>query len=83
MGDSSHVLIYTREGQLVAEAGKTGWSPRLLGWAYDSSGMYFQMLINGGAASMLVPYELIFKLSPLSESEARWALVWPGSYVYR
>jgi hypothetical protein len=75
-GESAHVLIYTREGELVAEASKTGWNPRLMGWAHDSSGVYFQMLISGGAASTLVPYQPIFKLSPLTEEEARWAWVW-------
>jgi hypothetical protein len=69
-------LIYNREGQLVAEAAKTGWTPRMLGWAHDSSGVYFQMLIQSGAASMLVPYEPIFKLSPLTPEEEQSALIW-------
>lgn len=65
-GENAHVLIYRRDGTLVAEAAKTGWAPRVMGWAHDSSGVYFQLLISGGAASMLVPYEPIFKLSPLT-----------------
>ena len=75
-GKNAHVLIYRRDGTLVAEAAKTGWAPRVMGWAHDSSGVYFQLLISGGAASMLVPYEPIFKLSPLTPEEARWAPVW-------
>jgi hypothetical protein len=51
----SDMLIYNRERELVTEAAKNGWTPRMLGWAHDSSGAYFQMLIAGGAASMLVP----------------------------
>jgi hypothetical protein len=76
MSDNAHVLIYNREGQLVAEAAKTGWTPRMLGWAHDSSSVYFQMLIAGGAASMLVPYEPIVKLSPLTPEEEQLALIW-------
>ena len=73
---NAHVLIYTRDGELVARAGKEGWAPRLKGWAYDSSGVYFNMLISGGAASMLMPSTPLFKLSPYTPAEARWALVW-------
>jgi hypothetical protein len=75
-GENAHVLIYTRAGELVAEAYKEGWDPRLMGWAHDSSGVYFQMLISGGAASVFVPDEPIFKLSPLTAEEARSAPVW-------
>ena len=70
------VAIYTREGELVAEAYKGGWQPSILGWAYDSSGVYFEMGISGDAASCLVPYMSLFKLSPFTEEEARWAVVW-------
>jgi hypothetical protein len=82
-GKNAHVLIFTREGQLVAETYKPSWSPRMMGWAYDSSGVYFQMLISGGAASVFVPDEPIFKLSPLTAEEARSApvsttLMWGG-----
>jgi hypothetical protein len=76
MGDNAHILIYNRERELVAEAAKNGWTPRMLGWAHDSSGVYFQMLIAGGAASMLVPYQPIFKLSPLTPEEEQSALIW-------
>jgi hypothetical protein len=75
-GENARVQIYNRDGLMVAEAFKNGWDPRVMGWAHDSSGVYFQMLISGGAAGMLVPYQPIFKLSPLTEEEARWAPVW-------
>jgi hypothetical protein len=75
-GENAHVLIYSRDGDLVAEAAKTGWDPRLMGWAHDSSGVYFQMLISGGGASMLVPYQPIFKLSPSTPEEERSRLIW-------
>ncbi|HEY3229938.1 MAG TPA: hypothetical protein VGJ87_12010 [Roseiflexaceae bacterium] len=67
-------MIYTRDGERVAQAYKAGWTPVILGWAHDGSGVYFQMFISGDAASVLVPYQPIFKLSPLTPEEARWAL---------
>ena len=70
------VAIYTREGELVAEAYKGGWYSSILGWAHDSSGVYFEMGISGDAASCLVPYMSLFKLSPFTEAEARWAMAW-------
>jgi hypothetical protein len=68
------VVIYTRDEQLVASTYKTGWAPYILGWAHDSSGVYFQLRHRtiGGE----VPETPIFKLSPLTEEEARWAPVW-------
>jgi hypothetical protein len=69
------VAIYTRDGERVAQAYKAGWNPVILGWAHDGSGVYFQLFISGGAASVLVPYRPIFKLSPQTPEEARWALV--------
>jgi hypothetical protein len=68
---SQPVRIFTREGKLVAQAAKTGWYPYLLGWTHDSSGIYVQMKISGSAAAVAVPYQPIFKLSPLTEEEAR------------
>jgi hypothetical protein len=67
------VVIYTRDEQLVASTYKTGWASYILGWAHDSSGVYFQLQHRtiGGE----VPETPIFKLSPLTEEEARWALV--------
>src|SRR6185503_10538484 len=72
---SQPIRIYTRKGQLVAEAVKTGWDAYLLGWAHDSSGIYIQMKIGGSAAAVLVPYQPIFKLSPLTPEEERWLIV--------
>src|SRR5579859_1152755 len=40
---NSHIQIFTRAGQLVAEADKTGWNSGLMGWSYDSRGVYFSM----------------------------------------
>ncbi len=70
------VVIYTRDGKLVARAYKGGWQPSILGWAHDSSGVYFEMGISGSSAACLVPYKPLFKLSPFTEAEARWAMVW-------
>ena len=71
----ARVVIYTRDGKLVAEAYKGGWGPSIRGWAHDSSGVYFQMIISGSSAVMLVPYGPLFKLSPLSEEEARQVVI--------
>lgn len=75
-GSNPPVRIYTRDGQLVAHARKSGWFAIILGWASDSSGIYFQTKINGSAASQIAPYQPIFKLSPLTPEEERSALVW-------
>jgi hypothetical protein len=71
---NERVAIYTREGELVAEAYKAGWQPYILGWAHDGSGVYFRMRISGDAANVLVPYQPVFKLVPLTPAEERWAL---------
>jgi LPXTG-motif cell wall-anchored protein len=78
-GSHPPVRIYTRDGQLVAQARKSGWFPIILGWAHDSSGLYFQTKIDGSAASMLSPYQPIFKLSPLTPEEQRSALLWSAA----
>jgi hypothetical protein len=80
------VQIYNRDGVMVADAWKNGWDPRVMGWAYDSSGVYFQMQISGGAAGMMMPAQPIFKLSPYTPEEARWASIrrialWVGAPV--
>lgn len=61
---SSEVQIFTREGELVAQAGKPGWSSRMLGWKYDSSGVYFQSVISGSLSKMVYQGSPLFKLSP-------------------
>ena len=68
------VVIYTRDDQLVASTYQTGWAPYILGWAHDSSGVYFQLQYR--AVGGEVPETPIFKLLPLTEEEARWAPVW-------
>jgi hypothetical protein len=73
-GDA-RVVIYTRAGVKVAEAAKGGWGPDILGWAHDSSGVYFQQWISGSAAAVLLSAKPLFKLSPLTAEEARWAVV--------
>jgi hypothetical protein len=65
------VVIYTRDEQLVASTYQTGWAPYILGWAHDSSGVYFQLQYR--AIGGEVPETPIFKLLPLTEEEARWA----------
>jgi hypothetical protein len=85
-GDNAQVQIYNRDGEMVADAWKNGWTPRVMGWAHDSSGVYFQMLISGGAAGMMMPAQPIFKLSPYTPEEARWASIrrialWVGAPV--
>jgi hypothetical protein len=67
------VVIYTRDEQLVASTYKIGWTPYILGWAHDSSGVYYQL--QHRTVGGVVPETPIFKLSPLTEEEARWALV--------
>ncbi|HID62554.1 MAG TPA: hypothetical protein EYP49_07410, partial [Anaerolineae bacterium] len=69
------MAIYTRDGKPVAEAYKVGWSPSILGWAPDSSGVYFEMSASQDVVSSLAPYEPLFKLSPLTEEEARRAAI--------
>jgi hypothetical protein len=76
-GDA-RVVIYTREGVKVAEAAKGGWGPAVLGWAHDSSGVYFQQWISGSSATVLMSAKPLFKLSPLTPEEARWAAVQQG-----
>jgi WD40 repeat protein len=44
--DGRVVRIYHRDGVLVAQARKLGWYANLLGWAHDSSGVYFQTAIS-------------------------------------
>jgi hypothetical protein len=74
---NASALIYTRAGQLVAEGYKAGWDPIVLGWAYDSSGVYVQFSPSGDAASMLQPARPIFKLSPPSPGQpSGW--LWPA-----
>lgn len=64
-------LGYGYDGKIVAEAGKPGWYPDPIGWAADSSGVYFRLIINGEMAGMITPYTPIFKLSPLTPEEER------------
>ena len=71
-GENGTLQIFDADGAVVAQAFKIGWDPSLLGWAYDSSGVYFRTTISGSAASVLVPYSSIFKLSPLTPAEAIW-----------
>jgi hypothetical protein len=68
------VVIYTRDGVLVASAHKAGWFPYVSGWAHDSSGVYFQLHYQK-AMFVAVPETPIFKLSPLTPEEQRWAEV--------
>jgi hypothetical protein len=68
------VVIYTRDEQLVASTYKTGWASYILGWAHDSSGVYYQL--QHRTVGGVVPETPIFKLSPLTEEQARWAPVW-------
>jgi hypothetical protein len=84
-GDA-RVVIYTREGVKVAEAAKGGWGPDIVGWAHDSSGVYFQQWISGSSATVLMSAKPLFKLSPLTPEEARWAAVqqvatWGGALL--
>ena len=69
------LAIYSQAGRLVALAYKAGWNPYFLGWAHDSSGVYFSIRIDGSTAAVLVPYRPLFKLSPLTEEEARRAAI--------
>lgn len=80
--DRRQAVIYTRDEQLVAVAYKDRWFPYILGWAHDSSGVYFQ-LRNSIAATPEMP---LFKLSPLTAEEARWqpiraAAPWAGGIL--
>jgi hypothetical protein len=72
-GDS--VRVYTKDGQLVAEARKAGWTPMLLGWRYDSSGVYFTMLIRGGAAASAMPAQPIFLLGPPRPADGQGRII--------
>jgi hypothetical protein len=71
-------VIARPDGTPVAWAAKPGWYPDILGWAHDSSGIYFQMWIRGSSAAVLVPDKPLFKLSPLTPEEARWQAVQRG-----
>jgi|GEM_PF-5123049 len=71
-------VIAHPDGTPVAWAAKPGWYPDILGWAHDSSGIYFQMWIRGSSAAVLVPDKPLFKLSPLTPEEARWQAVQRG-----
>jgi len=75
-GEVSHLRITDAGGAVLAEVGKPGWHPALLGWAHDGSGVYVQFVAQGGAASVTMPYRPIFKLSPYTPEEARQAQLW-------
>ena len=77
-GPRNWLRIYNQNGEVVVEANKAGWTFRWMGWASDSSGMYF---FTESQASMLTnhaPYSPVFKLSVLTPEEERAAAIWQG-----
>jgi len=56
--------IYSAGGEVLAEAHKPGWTPGIVGWAADDSGVYLRMRIKGSSAQVETPQTPLFKLSP-------------------
>jgi len=56
--------IYSAEGEVLAEAHKPGWTPGVVGWAADDSGVYLYIRIKGSSAQVETPQTPLFKLSP-------------------
>ena len=71
--DVTHLRIRDANDVVLAEVGKPGWHPALLGWAHDGSGVYVQFVAQGEAAGITMPYRPIFKLSPYTPEEERQA----------
>lgn len=71
----ARAVILTRAGTPVAQIYKAGWTPSILGWAHDSSGIYVQFWIAGSAAAARVPDKPLFKLSPLPPAHVRGQVV--------
>ena len=59
---SGGVKIYTTDDKLVARAFKSGWNHGILGWAYDSSGVYFKLTIDTTDGAVIYPWVPVFKL---------------------
>jgi len=47
---------------LLARAFKPGWNHRILGWAHDDSGVYFQLGVEGEVAAIHYPWVTVWKL---------------------
>ncbi len=58
----SNVGIFTQSGDLVAHAHKHNWGLCILGWAYDSSGLFFSAQQGTVDGDVLYPWAPVFKL---------------------
>lgn len=72
-GPRNWLRIFTQDGTLVAEANKAAWLPVWMGWAPDSSGLYFYMESQASMLTNHAPYAPVYKLAPQSDAEARQA----------
>jgi len=56
--------VFSKDGELLAQACKKGgWDPQVLGWAHDSSEVYFEMQQGTVDGAVMYPWVPIFKLS--------------------
>lgn len=55
--------LFSKDEELLTQACKNGgWDPSVLGWAHDSSGVYFKMQQGTVDGAVIYPWVPIFKL---------------------
>jgi len=61
-GRAGYLGIFSKDGELLSRVYKKGWSPWVLGWAHDSSGVYFEMQVGTVDGAVIYPWVPVFKL---------------------